>query len=325
LSVLAAVSLSASFALGAPADAPAPAKPTELQLEEGRRHFSQAVALYEERNYEAALLEFQAAYDTAPAASILYNIGLTQKALYRYGEAIAALEGYLASAKEARIKPARRREVVKLIDGMKALLAPVIVNLTPVDAKFTVDGRAVVLPDNRTLQLAAGNHLLVASGENYEPQTRAIAVVAAQPQIVTIELRAIPRTGRVRITSSQPGTAVDIDGQPRGLAPLELELSPGGHQLQARANGFDPYRAEVTLAAGQERNIDIELQRPNAAVVAALAAAGPSAQPAPLYGRWWFWTAVGVVVAGGVATALLLKQGVASPHSGGLGTVEVRQ
>jgi hypothetical protein len=40
--------------------------------------------------------------------------------------------------------------------------------------------------------------------------------------------------------------------------------------------------------------------------------APPTSQDQPegsIFGRWWFWTAVGAVVAGGVTTALLLSRG----------------
>src|SRR5688572_12727466 len=77
---------------------PRPPSPSPVQLEEGRRHFAQGVTLYEEGNFPAALVEFQAAYDTAPAPVILYNIGFTYKALYRYVEAIDALGRYLEMA-----------------------------------------------------------------------------------------------------------------------------------------------------------------------------------------------------------------------------------
>jgi hypothetical protein len=37
------------------------------------------------------------------------------------------------------------------------------------------------------------------------------------------------------------------------------------------------------------------------------------AQSSPIYERWWFWTAIGVVVAGGVVAALLIPGGTTKP------------
>src|SRR6185503_20787563 len=88
-----------------PAPAPAPkvvAPPAEnpAVVEEAKRHFEQGVALFNDGNYSAALAEFEAAYKTRPAPAVLYNIGLTQKALFRYPEAIDSLTRYLAALPE---------------------------------------------------------------------------------------------------------------------------------------------------------------------------------------------------------------------------------
>jgi hypothetical protein len=39
----------------------------------------------------------------------------------------------------------------------------------------------------------------------------------------------------------------------------------------------------------------------------------PAPRSSPFYERWWFWTAIGVVVAGGVVTALVLSGGTSRP------------
>jgi hypothetical protein len=41
--------------------------------------------------------------------------------------------------------------------------------------------------------------------------------------------------------------------------------------------------------------------------------APPPSESSPFYTRWWFWTAVGVVVAGGVVAALVLSGGTTKP------------
>jgi tetratricopeptide (TPR) repeat protein len=56
-------------------------------------------------------------------------------------------------------------------------------------------------------------------------------------------------------------------------------------------------------------------------------APGPAPEtPAPVYRRWWFWTALGAVVVGGVAAGVALTRPAPQPYQGNLDphTIEVR-
>jgi len=48
-------------------------------------------------------------------------------------------------------------------------------------------------------------------------------------------------------------------------------------------------------------------------MLSATSTAPKSAGQAPVYKRWWFWTAIGAVVAGGVVTAVVLSSGTTRP------------
>ncbi len=278
----------------------------DLKREEGRRHFQQGVALYEEGNFAGALAEFQAAYNTAPAPTILYNIGLTYRALYRYPDAIEALQRYLVEgASDGQLTPQRRAQLQRFIEEMKSLLAPITLVVTPAAAKVNIDGRETSVPENGLVQLAAGSHAFDVAADGHEAQHREVQVVAGEAATVEFHLRLIPRTGKVRVTTSVPAARIIIDGQDRGQSPLELELDVGGHQLEARADGYEPYRSELMLAPGQERNVDLELERPRPL-------------DRPLYKRWWFWTGLGTAVAGGTVAAFALRPGTQPPASGSL-------
>jgi tetratricopeptide (TPR) repeat protein len=65
--------------------------------------------------------------------------------------------------------------------------------------------------------------------------------------------------------------------------------------------------------------------RPAPPPAAVLVSPGPAA-PAPVYERWWFWTALGAVVAGAVVTGIALSRPAPQPYPGSLDphTIEVR-
>src|SRR5688500_11122356 len=106
--ILAALLLVCGPALAAPPKKAPPAA-DDKNTEEAKRHFKQGVALYNDGNFGAALAEFEQANKLRPSPAVLYNIGLTQKALFRYNDAIDSLNEYIA--KEAKLSNERRSEV----------------------------------------------------------------------------------------------------------------------------------------------------------------------------------------------------------------------
>lgn len=112
---------------------------------------------------------------------------------------------------------------------------------------------------------------------------------------------------------------------------LTLWLTPGAHHLRVTAPGFTTRQEHVELMAGRELTRELSLtpstRAPALATVhredmlapeeapaapsgaLALQPAGATATPhdsPSVFSRWWFWTAVGVVVAGGVTAAVLV-------------------
>jgi tetratricopeptide (TPR) repeat protein len=110
-------------------DASAPAQPSQNDRDRAKHHFEQGVRLYKNGDYQAALAEFEASYLLFPHAPTLENIGLVQKALYLYPEAIASLQRYLETAK--KITPEKSAQTSAFIDAMRALLAEVTLTITP--------------------------------------------------------------------------------------------------------------------------------------------------------------------------------------------------
>ncbi len=264
--------------------APAPAEPTG-DAEGAKRHFEQAVALFNDGNFPAALTEFEQAYRLRPAAFVHYNIGLTQKALFRYSDAIASLQRYLDES--TALTPERRAEATQIINELKALLADVTLVVLPAGAAVTLDGRAMgVAPFSRPLAIAAGIHKLEITADGHEPQKRDLIVTAGVPLRIELALKAISRIGKVRITSSVPRATVLIDGKAVGVVPLELELEAGGHRLEVSAPDHHVRRDELVIAAGQTRQVEVSLDR----VIV---------EKKRWYKQWYVWTGVAAVVVGG--------------------------
>src|ERR1044072_2699300 len=77
------------------AEPPAEAATADPATEAYKQHMSNGVKLFQDKNYAAAITEFQAAYDAKPKASPLINIALCHKGMYQYPKAVASLRAAL--------------------------------------------------------------------------------------------------------------------------------------------------------------------------------------------------------------------------------------
>ncbi|HEY4187505.1 MAG TPA: PEGA domain-containing protein [Polyangia bacterium] len=286
--------------------------PTAPKLAEARLHFQQGVALFRDQNFDAALAEFRGAYGISGEPIVLYNLGLTFKALFRYAEAIDVLDRYLTESAVQRhpVAKERRAEVESLVAEMRSLMADVTIAVKPADATLRIDGRPASLGVEGIAKLPAGTHVIEANAADHMALRREITVVAGTPQTLSLDLAVIPHSGHVTITAAQIGAHVSIDGRDMGAVPVTVELGVGGHQVEVMAPGYMPGRSELAVAAGQSRTVTIVLELP------------PPPETTPFYHRWWFWGGVGVVAAATVATILLIPEKKQGPLSGTLGIAD---
>jgi len=92
---------------------------------------------------------------------------------------------------------------------------------------------------------------------------------------------------------SSVGASVSIDGKAVGKLPLSRKLVAGAYVVKVERENYRPWSMTVTIVAGRDMEIPVKLIGADQNVDPA-----PVATSAPLYRRWWFWTAVGVVAAG---------------------------
>ena len=296
-------------ALRVHAEGPPPAQPVTpaaadpQALEDAKRHFQQGAALYNDQNFNAALAEFLAAYKARPAAAVLYNIGLTQKSLFRYNDSMESLQRYLIE--EPKLSPERRGEVQQLISEMRALLAEVTLNVQPGGAAIAVDGRTIGTSPMKAYLLAAGSHIIDVNLEGFRPGRKEVMITAGVPLTVNVALEKIPKTGHLHIAVEQLGATVKVDNKQIGTSPVDIELGSGGHTLEVWSSGYLSHREEVLIAAGQDRWVQVVLKRP----------------PTKFYKKAAFWAPIiSAVVAGaaGVTVGVVLGSPTQEPLKGTL-------
>jgi hypothetical protein len=154
------------------------------------------------------------------------------------------------------------------------------------------------------------------------------------------ELEALIGSLTIRISGDTTGAGLTLDDKPIELSGsvLTLSVDPGEHHVTLRRDGgmLDTKTVQIGGSGALQAELVFELPPRVAPEAAAQALAAKQRSPAgtvaaetarptgtesdrggTLLSRWWFWTGVAVVVAGGVVTALLASSpGKASPVSG---------
>lgn len=132
-----------------------------------------------------------------------------------------------------------------------------------------------------------------------------------------------------------------LDGQ-KIEGDKELKVDLGRHELSVQAPAFRPLSRTVTVEGGKLQQLELtltplDLDARNASTAGSNTASSdtvnaevpvvpplvddPRDHKYSVLKQWWFWTAVGVVVAGGVTTAIILtsKSGTEPPLAGSTG------
>ena len=73
-----------------------------------------------------------------------------------------------------------------------------------------------------------------------------------------------PAVGRIEVRTGEiRGALVLVDGSEAGRTPLPrpLAVNPGAHRVEVRADGFENFNQQITVAGGDEQALDVSLQR----------------------------------------------------------------
>jgi tetratricopeptide (TPR) repeat protein len=251
---------------------------------EAREHFVRGVELYDEGEYEPALAEFRRSHELQAVPGVLINVALCLEELHRYDDAISTYREYLRTAERASAD--RRRAAEEAIALLEERIASVTIEVDRPGAEILIDGRSVgTSPLPAPLRLAAGVRVIEVRLEGFVSVREELEVAGRVAREIPIRLAPLDRNGLVRVSAEPAETIVRIDGLEVGHAPVERRLPMGGHVVEGFLDAYRTYRTDIQLADRQELDLRLVLERE-----------GPS-----ITSEWWFWTIIGVGVAGAAA------------------------
>jgi hypothetical protein len=181
------------------------------------------------------------------------------------------------------------------------------------------------------IEVDPGDHVVTVRRSGYRDFSRRIT--AKEGEVTELGVLMEPTSGFVSVKADVEGARVLINGEDKGLAPIDnLMLPAGSYEIVVQREGFRPESQRIAVRAGKEYNVDVNLRpealaqadSPRNPVLTPSAVSEPSPltqQPAaevssrPLTSRWYFWAGVGAVVtAAAVGTVMATQQQPLDPN-----------
>ena len=187
-------------------------------------------------------------------------VAAVHRALQKEPEArFASAEAFAAALPSER--PPSAVEMAETIDSGAQIVvrAP---TKTPVKAAVKPQVRPAAQKKSRWPILAAG--LALAAGATIGlllALDGSGSSAPAAPVMVPKAGKPSDPTGLMKVRSTPAGATVLVDGETKGVTPLDLVLAPGKHVVHIQLDGFASFEGEDELAANGHSSITANLQR----------------------------------------------------------------
>ncbi len=244
--LFAAALLSASTAFAQTQPEPAPAA-----IAEARERFNRGVALSQERNYNAAMVEFQRAYELTRNPAVLFNISATHELTGHFVEALDAMLDYERLAPAAQVS-ARREEINTALARLRGRIGTVVVRFQADGMEIRIDNLVRPAPEARNgLRVAAGRHRVAITAPHFVAREEEIDVAGGSTVVLSEGLT--PEGAYMAVESNVDGAEVLIDGRPVATTPTTspIPVPEGTHHVIVRRAGYTTYETDVnSVGAG---------------------------------------------------------------------------
>jgi formylglycine-generating enzyme required for sulfatase activity len=145
---------------------------------------------------------------------------------------------------------------------LKLKKLPGLVTLTTepdTTAHVLLDGMPLGETPLKDTEIAPGVHRLELSADRFLPQVVEIDVRgAAERQSLVAKLT--PNWAPVSLATQPAGATILVDGADVGVTPLEMQLTAGERQLEARLSGYNAWTSKLIVSAGTPQQLpDVKL------------------------------------------------------------------
>lgn len=226
--------------------------------------FKKGTSAYHERRYRDAIELYELAYAAEPSDGTVYSLGQAHGEIYEaesdsihYDLAVRRYNDYLAIAGNDGFYAAAAATNLNRLAALKAGETPptrLIVTSDTDRAWMTIDAGPRQSADGG-VEVGPGEHIIEVGAPGHHTERRRVLIEEGQRLAVTVQLRALPGTIRVR---GPKGAALAVDGVSYPKLPLSrgLELPSGRHFVTVTKRGKVPYSQELELHSEETLELD---------------------------------------------------------------------
>jgi hypothetical protein len=230
----------------------APARAADDVTTQARTHYEMGLKLFDARDHEQALIEFEAANRIKSRPAAIFMMAQCEYLLGRLKEARTHYNSYIAESPDGEfVELAKDR--VQSIEKRPGTFA---INADPdnVDVRIVSDttpGQAPVTgqaPNSFSVQ--RGRYRITVSKRNHVQQTRVIDIDLGETKPLFFKLDPIP--ARLEIETTPPNATLYVNGN-RARNPYRQDVTPGHFEIFAEAVDHDEHTLEFGLAPGERK------------------------------------------------------------------------
>lgn len=285
-----------------------------------RDEFVRGANLVKEADWAGALAAFEASARLKAHPVTTYNVGACLRAMGQYTRARKAFASALEESGKTPgldLSPGLAEETRRYVAELDKQLGTLDLVITPEEAQISVDGRplepasasqagargttlvagtlplgpARPAPKGRFRVLVdPGTHLVTLSRAGFADAVSKVTVVPGATLEKKLELDRLP--AQIRVTSNRDGAQVLVNDADVGLTPVEISRPAGKYHVVVKKPGYLVFDTSTNADPGQSLAVTATLREDKPALTQ----------------RWWFWTGVGVLVAGAAVTTYALTR-----------------
>ncbi|ADD27716.1 PEGA domain-containing protein [Meiothermus ruber] len=151
------------------------------------------------------------------------------------------------------------RAAVTPVQPVQPATGTLSVNSSPTGAQVLVEGRVVgntplslvLRPGRVDIELRLGGYQTFRTSAQIRP---------GETTVVNASLVPVVQNGLLQINSNPQGAQVLLNGRVVGTTPLNLTVQPGRYDLELRLNGYQNFRASLSVGSGQTVPVNATLQ-----------------------------------------------------------------